>query len=59
MANLSKIPNELLNDILGHLRYKKIDHFDPIATKDLQNARLVSRWVNAPRLCPLDALTCL
>lgn len=49
MANLLDLPNELLTPIVGHLRKKKIDHFDSVATKDLQTMRLVCPKVNLPR----------
>lgn len=41
MANICVLPNELLTPIIGHLRERKIDHFDSVATKDLQTMRLV------------------
>lgn len=41
MANISVLANELLTSIIGSLRDRKIDHFDPVATKDLQTIRLV------------------
>ncbi|CAD6582497.1 MAG: hypothetical protein ASARMPRED_000985 [Alectoria sarmentosa] len=36
------LPNEILIPIVGHLRDRRIDPFDPVATKDLQSVRLVS-----------------
>lgn len=46
MASFVALPNELLTTIVSHLRDRRIDPFDPVATKDLQNARLVSRSVS-------------
>ena len=45
MADLVALPTELLSLILGHLRDERIHLFDPLATRDLQNVRLVSRTV--------------
>lgn len=48
MANLVAFSNELLVPIASQLRDGRIDPFDPVATKDLQNVRLVSRRVSFP-----------
>ena len=45
MADLVALPTELLSLIVGHLRDERIHLFDPLATRDLQNVRLVSRTV--------------
>ena len=47
MANFVALPTELLTPIVGHLRDRRIDPFDPVATKDLQSVRLVSRMVGS------------
>ena len=47
MANLAALPFELLSLIMGHLQNEKIHLFDPIATKDLQNVRLVCHKVGS------------
>ena len=41
------LPNEILTPIVGHLRDRRIDLFDPVATKDLQSVRLVSSTVSS------------
>ena len=48
MASFKDLPNELLDQIPKHLCAGKIDHFDPVATRDLQNLRLISRLVSSP-----------
>lgn len=48
MASLKGLPYELLDQIPKHLCASKIDYFDPVATRDLQNLRLVSRLVSSP-----------
>ena len=45
MAKLVALPNELWSLIVGHLQDEKIHLFDPLATRDLQSVRLVSRTV--------------
>ena len=45
MAKFLALPNELLHPIVGHLRHRRIDCFDPVATKYLQSVRLVSRRI--------------
>ena len=45
MTQIISLPNELLAPIIGHLRDRRIDFFDPVATKDLQSVRLVCRSV--------------
>ena len=47
MARFVGFPNEISTPIVSHLRDRRIDPFDPVATKDLQNMRLVSRNVRA------------
>ena len=37
------LPNELLHRIAARLCDRRINSFDPVATKDLQNVRLASR----------------
>lgn len=46
MASIHSLPNELLIYIVEFLLDGRIDHFDPIATQDLQNIRLVSLSVS-------------
>ena len=46
MTQIVSLPNELLAPIVGHLRDRRIDFFDPVATKDLQSVRLVCRRVS-------------
>ena len=45
MVDLIALPTELLGLIVNHLRDERIHLFDPLATRDLQNVRLVSRTV--------------
>lgn len=56
MANFIGQPNELLIRIVGHLRDRRINLFDPVATKDLQNVRLVSHRVRVLWQSPEKAL---
>lgn len=46
MADLRDLPNEVLVMITRSMVGRRIDHFDPVATRDLQSLRLVS-----PRVC--------
>lgn len=52
MANFIGQPSELLIRIVGHLRDRRIDFFDPVATKDLHSVRLVSHRVRLLRQSP-------
>lgn len=45
-VNAPYFPNEVMAPIVGHLQDKKIDYFDQVAMKDLQNMRRVSRSVS-------------
>ena len=51
MTQIVSLPNKLLAPIVGHLRDRKIDLFNPVATKDLQSVRLVCRRVSFVALC--------
>ena len=46
MALLRALPNELFVRIARSLIGRRIDHFDPVAIKDLQSFRLVSQRVS-------------
>ena len=46
MALLRDLPNELCVMIARFLVGRRIDHFDSLATKDLQSLRLVSQMVS-------------
>ena len=46
MALFQDLPNELFIMIVNLLIARKIDYFDPVATKDLQSLRLVSQTVS-------------
>lgn len=48
MASLKSLPNELLDQIPKHLCARKIDQFDHVATRALQNPRLISLLVSIP-----------
>ena len=64
MTQIVSLPNELLTPVVGHLRDRRINFFDPVATKDLQNVRLVCRRVsflwhcvgNIMAYCPVKML---
>lgn len=45
MALLRDLPNEVLVMIARLMVGRRIDHFDPVATRDLQSLRLVSQSV--------------
>lgn len=45
MASFGILPNELLEPVVARLLDRKIDDLDIVATRDLQNARLVCRTV--------------
>lgn len=46
MALFRDLPNELLVMIIRLLIARRIDHFDPVATKELQSLRLASQRVS-------------
>ena len=56
MTQIVSLPNELLAPIISHLRDRRIDFFDPVATKDLQSARPVCRRVSFSRHCVEDIM---
>ena len=57
MTQIISLPNELLVPIVGHLRdRKKIDLFNPVATKDLQSVRLVCGRVSFSWHCVGDIM---
>ena len=45
MALLRELPNELFVMIVRFLVARRIEHFDPVAIKDLQSLRLVAQKV--------------
>ena len=56
MTQIVSPPNELLAPTVGHLRDRRVDFFDPVATKVLQSVRLVCRRVSFSWLCVEDIM---
>ena len=46
MTNPPDLPNELLTQIIRHLRDRKMGHFNSVASKDLQTMRLTCSKVH-------------
>ena len=61
MTQIVSLPNELLTPIVGHLRERRTDFFDPVATKDVQSVRPVCHEVSFSwhRLEDIMAYCCL
>lgn len=55
MASFALLPNEILDVFIKHLLDRKINDFDPVAIRDLQNVRLVCGTVcRAPHFTMLQ-----